>query len=565
MFDNAEVGIAVTSLDFHFLRVNDKYCNILGYSREELLGMHAFDVNVKGYGARMQELRQQMTAGDIPNILDEKQLVRKDGSLVWVSVAGSLVRASDGTPRYHIAVIQDISASKRAAAALKESEEQFRILAQYDVLTGLPNRSLFYDRLAHGIAQAKRHNRILGVLFIDVDRFKYVNDTFGHAAGDKLLKLVSQRLKTCVRDEDTVGRLSGDEFAIVLGYLGTAEDAAVVAKKIISQLNQPFDFEGTELYVTVSIGITLFPTDSTDQDELIRNADVAMYRAKDLGRNNYQFYTPDLNRRTREMMNLESELRRALEREEFVMHYQPKVSLTDARITGLEALLRWQHPERGLVAPGDFMPLLEETGLIVQAGHWILCCVCRQLNEWQAAGVPVVPIAVNLSPRQFLALDLAESIGHALAEYGTAAALVEVEVTESSVMADTDAVVATLERLQAMGLMIAIDDFGTGYSSLTCLKRFPIRALKIDRSFIRDIIVDRDDDAIARAVISMAHSLQLGVIAEGVETQAQLARLAQYGCDEAQGYLFSKPLPAQVCGELLSRGLTLKLEGINES
>ena len=432
MFDNAEVGIAVTSLDFRFLRVNDKYCSILGYSREELLGMHAFDVNVQGYGARMQELRQQMTVGDISNIVDEKQLVRKDGSLVWVSLAGSLVRASDGTPRYHIAVIQDISASKRAAQALKESEEQFRILAQYDVLTGLPNRSLFYDRLAHGIAQAKRHNWILGVLFIDVDRFKYVNDTFGHAAGDKLLKRVSQRLKECVRDEDTVGRLSGDEFAIVLGYLGTAEDAALVAKKIISQLNEPFDFEGTELYVTASIGITLYPTDSTDQDQLIRNADVAMYRAKDLGRNNYQFYTPDLNRRTREMLTLEGELRRALEHDEFVLHYQPKVSLTDARITGLEALLRWRHPERGLVVPGDFMPLLEETGLIVQAGRWVLRCVCRQLNEWQIAGVPVVPIAVNLSPRQFLASDLADSIGQALAEYATAAGLVEIEVTESS-------------------------------------------------------------------------------------------------------------------------------------
>ena len=373
------------------------------------------------------------------------------------------------------------------------------------------------------------------MLFIDVDRFKYVNDTFGHAAGDKLLKRVSQRLKECVRDEDTVGRLSGDEFAIVLGYLGDAEDAAFVAKKIISELNQPFDFEGTELYVTVSIGITLYPTDSTDQDELIRNADVAMYRAKDLGRNNYQFYTPDLNRRTREMLTLESELRRALEHEEFVLHYQPKVSLIDARITGLEALLRWRHPERGLVAPGDFMPLLEETGLIVQAGRWILRCVCRQLNEWQTAGVPVVPIGVNLSPRQFLASDLADSIGQALAEYATAAELVEIEVTESSVMTNTDNVVATLERLRSMGLGIAIDDFGTGYSSLTCLKRFPIRALKIDRSFIRDIIVDRDDDAIARAVISMAHSLHLEVIAEGVETQAQLARLAQYRLRRSAG------------------------------
>jgi diguanylate cyclase (GGDEF)-like protein/PAS domain S-box-containing protein len=560
MFDNAEVGIAVTALDFRFLRVNDKYCGILGYSREELLGMHAFDVNLKEYVPRMQELRQQMNIGDIPNIVDEKQLVRKDGSLVWVSLAGSVVRASDGTPRYHVAVIQDISAARRAAAALKESEEQFRILAQYDVLTELPNRSLFYDRLAHGIAQAKRHAWILGVLFIDVDRFKYVNDTFGHAAGDKLLKRVSQRLQSCVRDEDTVGRLSGDEFAIVLGSLGAAEDAAVVAKKIIAQLNQPFDLEGTELYVTASIGITLYPTDSTDRDELIRNADVAMYRAKDLGRNNYQFYTPDLNRRTREMLSLESELRRALDREEFMLYYQPKVRLADGRITGLEALVRWRHPERGLVTPADFMPLLEETGLIVQAGRWILREVCRQLQAWQTAGVPVVPIAVNLSARQFLASDLADSIAHALAEYSTPAALIQMEVTESSVMANTDDVAATLERLRSMGLEIAIDDFGTGYSSLTWLKRFPIRALKIDQSFIRDIIEDHDDDAITRAVISMAHSLQLGVVAEGVETRAQLERLAEYGCDEAQGYLFSKPLAPEECGRLLEEGGTLPRE-----
>jgi diguanylate cyclase (GGDEF)-like protein/PAS domain S-box-containing protein len=554
MFDNAEAGIAVTSLDWRFLRVNDKYCSILGYSREELLGMHAFDVNLKEYTARMKELRQQMTAGDIPNIVDEKQLVRKDGSLVWISLAGSLVRASDGTPLYHIGVIQDISAAKRAAAALKESEEQFRVLAQYDVLTGLPNRSLFYDRLAQGIAQAKRHNWILGVLFIDVDRFKYVNDTFGHAAGDKLLKRVSQRLRACVRDEDTVGRLGGDEFAMVLGYLGAAEDAAVVAKKVIAQLGQPFDLDGTEVYVTASIGITLYPADSTEQDELIRNADVAMYRAKDLGRNNYQFYTPDVNRRTRERLGLESELRLALERGEFVPHYLPKVSINDGRITGLEALLRWRHPERGVVPPDDFLPLLEETRLIVQVGNRILCEVCRQLHEWQTAAVPVVPVAVNLSPRQFLAPDLTESIGRALAEYAISAALIEIEVTEPSVMTSTDDVIATLGRLQAMGLKMAVDDFGTGLSSLTCLKFSAVRAVKMDRSLIRDLMDNREDEAIARGVISLAHGLHLAVIAEGVETQAQLERLAQYGCDEAQGYLFSRPLPPEECVPLLTRG-----------
>ncbi|MGZ8264821.1 MAG: EAL domain-containing protein, partial [Burkholderiales bacterium] len=560
MFDNADVGIAVTGLDFRFLRVNDKYCSILGYSREELLQMSGNDVNLREQVERVQGRRQQMLRGELSNITDEKQLVRKDGSLVWVSLAGSLVRASDGSPRYHIAVIQDISASKRAAAALKESEEQFRMLAQYDVLTGLPNRSLLYDRLAHSIGQAKRHNWALAVLFIDVDRFKYVNDTFGHAAGDKLLKRVAERLRECVRSEDTVGRLSGDEFAIVLGSLGAVEDAAIVAKKIIAQLNQPFQLEGAELYVTASIGITLYPNDSVDQDALIRNADVAMYRAKDLGRNNYQFYTPDMNRHTREMLSLEGELRRALDRDEFVLHYQPKVSLATGRVTGVEALLRWTHPERGLMPPGDFMPLLEETGMIVQAGGWVLRAVCQQLQAWRSAGVPLVPVAINLSPRQFLAPDLADSIDQVLREHAVGADLVEIELTESSVMTNTDDVIRTLERLESAGLQIAIDDFGTGYSSLSYLKRFPIRALKIDRSFIRDITTDRDDDAITKAVISMAHSLELKVIAEGVETRAQLDLLAAYGCDEVQGYIFAKPVPGVECGRLLKEGASLRLD-----
>jgi diguanylate cyclase (GGDEF)-like protein len=493
---------------------------------------------------------------ELANIADEKQLVRKDGSLVWVSLAGSVVRASDGSPRYHIAVIQDISASKRAAAALKESEEQFRMLAQYDVLTELPNRSLFYDRLAHGVAQARRNHLTLGVLFIDVDRFKHVNDTFGHAAGDKLLQRVSARLRECVRGEDTVGRLSGDEFAMVLSQLGAAEDAAIVANKVITQLNQPFMLEGAELYVTASIGIALFPADSADQDELIRNADIAMYRAKELGRNNYQFYTPDMNKRTREMLSLEGELRRALERDELVLHYQPKVSLATGAITGLEALLRWQHPERGLLSPAEFMSVLEETGLIVQAGNWVLQCVCRQMKEWERRRMPLVPIAINLSARQFLAPHLAGHIEQALREHEVPAGLVEIELTESSVMTNTEDVIRTLERLEAMGLKITIDDFGTGYSSLTHLKRLPIRALKIDRSFVRDIITDRDDDAITHAVISMAHSLELSVIAEGVETQAQLARLVKYGCDEVQGFLFSKPVPAEDCCRILLQGIT---------
>ncbi|HUP95214.1 MAG TPA: EAL domain-containing protein [Burkholderiales bacterium] len=555
MFENADVGIAVTALDLRYLRVNDKYCNIVGYTREELLEMRVSDVNLEENIGSMIELRDRMVRGELPSATTEKEQRRKDGSLVWVSLATSLVRASDGAPRYFIAVIQDISEARHAAAALKESEEQFRQLAHYDILTQLPNRALFYDRLAHGLAQAKRNKLTLAVMFIDVDRFKNVNDTFGHAAGDLLLKQVADRLSGCVRGEDTVGRLSGDEFAIVLSRLTAPQDAVTVAQKIVDLLNRPFQLEGAELFVTASIGITLYPNDSTEREDLIRNADVAMYRAKSRGRNNFQFYTPEMNTRTREMLNMEGELRRALEREEFVLHYQPKVSLASGKVTGVEALLRWHHPERGLVSPGEFMPLLEETGLVVPVGDWVLREVCRQLNEWQHAGVRRVPIAINLSARQFLAPGLADTFRDTLEQSGVSAELVEVEITESSIMTDPAEATRTLQYLDSLGLKIAIDDFGTGYSSLGYLKRFPLCALKVDQSFVRDITTDADDAAITQAVISMAHSLGLKVIAEGVETQAQLEFLAKYGCDEIQGYLFSRPVPNTAYAEIIEKSL----------
>jgi len=552
MFENADVGIAMTGVDMGYLRVNDKYCDIVGYARDELLRMRASEVNLESNVEAMRGDRERMMSGESPGMTVEKQLVRADGSLVWVSLATSLVRAADGAPRYFIAVIQDISENKRAAEALKQSEEQFRVLAHYDILTALPNRALFYDRLSQALAQARRNRWWLAVMFIDVDRFKHVNDTFGHSAGDQLLKQVSVRLSECVRSDDTVGRLSGDEFAIVLSHLSAPVDAATVAKKIVDELNRPFQLEGTELFVTVSIGVTVFPTDTVDQDTLIRNADVAMYRAKDRGRNNYQFYTPEMNRRTREMLNMEGELRRALERDEFVLHYQPKVSLADGRVTGVEALLRWRHPERGLVPPSEFIPLLEETGLVVQAGAWVLRAVCRQLAEWRDSGLRLVPIAVNLSARQFLAPDLGESIKHILELNGLAPSLLEVEITESAIMGDTEEANRTLEYLEALGVKSAIDDFGTGYSSLGYLKRFPLGALKVDRSFVSDITTDPDDAHITQAVISMAHSLGLKVIAEGVETEEQLAFLLRYECNEVQGYLFSRPLPAEECAAAIA-------------
>jgi EAL domain-containing protein (putative c-di-GMP-specific phosphodiesterase class I) len=355
-----------------------------------------------------------------------------------------------------------------------------------------------------------------------------------------------------VRSDDTVGRLSGDEFAIVLSRVAAPEDAATVAQKIVDELNLPFQLEGAELFVTASIGITVYPNDSEEQDALIRNADVAMYRAKERGRNNYQFYTPEMNRRTREMLNMEGELRRALERDEFVMHYQPKVSLATGQITGVEALLRWRHPERGLVPPGDFIPLLEETGLIVQAGERVLELVCEQINCWGRAGIEPLPVAVNLSARQFLAPDLAGSIRRVLEAHHVNPGLLEVEITESAIMTNADEAIRTLETLEALGVKTSVDDFGTGYSSLGYLKRFPLYALKIDRSFVRDITTDPDDATITQAVISMAHSLQLKVIAEGVETEAQLEFLERYGCDEVQGFLYSKPIPGDECGAMIA-------------
>jgi diguanylate cyclase (GGDEF)-like protein len=500
----------------------------------------------------MRDFRGRMISEGLPSQTIEKQLVRKDGSFVWVSLATSLVRASDGSPRYFIAVIQDVSESRRAAEALRESEEQFRRLAQYDMLTALPNRGLLHDRLGHAIAQTRRDRSMLAVLFVDIDRFKHVNDTFGHAAGDQLLKQISQRLSTCVRGNDTVGRLSGDEFAIVLGGLASPQDAATVARKIVEELDRPFQLEGAELFVTASVGITICPGDGTDADVLIRNADVAMYQAKERGRNSYQFFMPEMNRRTRETLSMQGALRHALERDELVLHYQPKVGLVSRQVTGLEALLRWRHPERGLIGPAEFMALLEESGLIVQVGHWVLRAVCRQLNEWQRAGVRLVPIAMNLSARQFLSPDLATQIRSALVESGVEPDLLEVEITESSIMQDTAEATRTLEYLDALGVKSAIDDFGTGYSSLGYLKRFPLRALKIDRSFVRDITTDPDDATITQAVISMAHSLELNVIAEGVETLEQLAFLMRYGCDEVQGYLFSPPAPAAECAAFIA-------------
>jgi len=808
MFNQASVGITVSALDLRYVQVNEKFCDIVGYSRDELLQMSVTDVNLPDSMEGAIEHRRRLFAGEIRSTVREKQLLRKDGSPVWVSMATSVIRDNSGEPKYFISVIQDISERKRAESALQESEEQFRqlagnipqafwisdvtqrrtlymspaaetligrplreinadrrtliravheedrprlyaarkaaagggydetyrivrpdgsirwvhdrafpvrdgagniyriagiaediterrraedalreseeqfrqlagnipqvfwitdvrqreliyvspayeritgrpleplkvnardwlnivheedrervkaarktvlsaqydevfrvvrpdgtirwvrdrafpvrdaegkvyritgiaediterreaeerlkYLAHYDALTSLPNRVLFYDRLKQELAHARRNNWVVAVMFIDLDRFKNVNDTLGHGAGDRLLRQVSERLVECVRTGDTVGRLGGDEFAIVLSNIGGPRDASVVAQKIMAALGDPFQLQRNEVFITASIGITLFPTDSRDQDTLIRNADTAMYRAKELGRNSCQFYTPEMNARALEKLSLESSLRRALERREFVLYFQPKVSLVTGEITGVEALLRWRHPELGLVSPADFMLMLEETGLIVPTGEWVIRAACAQIRSWQQAGIKPVPVAVNLSARQFQARDLSATISRILEEERVRHDLLELEITESSIANNTEEAAETLAFLNALGVRVAIDDFGTGHSSLSRLKRFPLDALKIDSSFVRDITTDADDAAITRAIITMAHSLGLAVVAEGVETEQQLNFLSANGCDEIQGYYFSTPLSAEDCTALIQSGRRLQLPG----
>ena len=439
----------------------------------------------------------------------------------------------------------------------KRAEEKVLHLAQFDTVTGLPNRNLFNDRLGLMLAQARRNAWSLGILFVDLDRFKAVNDTYGHAAGDMLLRQVATRLKECLRDTDVVGRLSGDEFALVLSNLAKADDAGLVAQKILGTLAAPFDLDGQQSYISASIGIALFPSDGTEPDTLVKNADIAMYRAKEQGRNGYQFYLPQMNERLMQRLRLETRLRSALERKEFVLHYQPKVSLDTGEITGFEALLRWRQGDT-LVSPAEFIPVLEETHLIVPVGEWVLRSACDQLMRWQEQGVAARPVAVNLSARQFQHKNLAAVVGQILREAGVAPDLIELELTETLLMGDAEEAVQTLRMLKSLGVRLAIDDFGTGYSSLAYLRRFPLDSLKIDRAFIRDVASKADDAVIVQTIISLAHGLKLKVVAEGVETAAQLDFLSNRGCDEIQGYYFARPQPAEDCNRALIEGRRLQ-------
>jgi diguanylate cyclase (GGDEF)-like protein/PAS domain S-box-containing protein len=435
----------------------------------------------------------------------------------------------------------------------QKAEQRLAHLAQFDALTGLPNRMLVQDRLTQSLAQSRRRQTHAGVLFVDLDHFKLINDSLGHDQGDELIRQVGERLLACVRPGDTVGRISGDEYAVVLADLARPDDTALVAQKMLDALAMPFDLRGNEAYVTASIGIAAFPGDGDDAETLLKNADMAMYRAKESARNSYCFFTAEMNQHSVAKVQLNTDLRRALERGEFALHYQPKVDLASGKLRGMEALLRWNHPARGMVSPGEFIPALEDSGLIVAVGEWVVEEACRQVRLWQAAGCMPVPVAVNLSPKQFRRRDLDALVGDALVRAGLSAEFLELEITESCLMENPEDAVRMMRNLRAAGLRISIDDFGTGYSSLSYLTRLPLSALKIDRSFVRDADSSAESASIVRAVIDMAQNLRLTVIAEGVETEQQAGFLRRHGCDQAQGYFYGRPVPPAEIAPRLAR------------
>lgn len=677
-FEQVAVGIAHTSPDGRWLRMNRRFCEILGYAEADLRGKHFMELV---HGPDLAEELKGMALiglGDIDHFRRELRYVHKNGTPVWVQLTVSLVYLTAGEPEYYVSVLEDISARKSAEAlqqlherALdacangvfilsedgrvqyvnpaylrisglsieqvlgREAESLFqgagpvsleeirsllraqregrtvisstrpdaepswtellltpvrdergevnhfvgvlneiteqkryeeRLLWQshHDTLTGLPNRVLLQERLNLGMAYANRSGRLMAVLFIDLDHFKLVNDSLGHELGDRLLQQVGERLSGLLRESDTVARQGGDEFVVILSELKLDEHAGKVCQKLLDALTEPFEVEGRTLRIAASVGIALYPRDAEDTQNLLRFADTALYRAKELGRNNFQFFTDAMNARMLERLVLESGLHQAVANDELLLHYQPQVELDNGRVLGAEALLRWRHPHLGLVAPNRFIAIAEETGLIIPIGDWVLRRACADAMRWQGLSDGDFRIAVNLSACQFRDVGLVGRITAILEDTGLPPACLELEITESLLLQDVDAAIASLRELKALGISLSMDDFGTGYSSLSYLKRLPIDRLKIDQSFVRELATNPEDAAITRAIISMAHNLNLSVIAEGVETEAQRSLLVRYHCDELQGFLFSRPVEAQALYELLVTRLTLSSEPTNE-
>jgi diguanylate cyclase (GGDEF)-like protein/PAS domain S-box-containing protein len=547
-------ALVVVSPEGRILSVNGATCRLLGYEEGELIDK-PFGL-ILGEESLVTEGEGGLSAISVA-VTGDNICVTKDRKKIPVSLSTSTMHDGDGKPMGLICVAQDITERKRA-------EEQITRMAYFDGLTNLPNRKLFQDRLNLAILHSGRHDRLLALLFLDLDDFKRINDIFGHSIGDHLLKEVAERLKQSVRKSDslsrcfaeddshfTVARFGGDEFAVILPEIVNTEDAAKVAGRILDSMAKPFYLDNHEVFVGASIGITICPFDGTDSDTMLKNADSAMYHAKSQMKNNYQFYKQSMNEAAFQKLSLENNLRRALERNEFLLYYQPQIDLTTGKIVGMEVLIRWEHPEEGMIPPAEFIPLAEETGLILPIGRWVLQTACLQNKAWQEAGLRPVSISVNLSGQQFKQQSIMGDITSALQASGLDPQYLILEITESILMQNTETVAALLHDLNEMGVRTSMDDFGTGYSSLNYLRHLPLFSIKIDRSFVKDIDINPDDATIAKAIIAMAHSLKLHVIAEGVETREQMQFLQELGCDEMQGYLLSPPIPAEDASRFL--------------
>jgi diguanylate cyclase (GGDEF)-like protein/PAS domain S-box-containing protein len=537
VFESSAEGIMITNRDNEIVSTNRALGEITGYSAEELLGKNP---RLFASGRHDHTFFREMwkTLLEIGHWQGEIWNRRKNGEVFPQFLTISVERDEQGETAHYIGLVTDISQRKY-------DEERIERLAYYDPLTDLPNRVLLQDRLARVLAVAQREQHSAAILMLDLDRFKNINESLGHSVGDSVLQAVAERLRSCVREADTVARLGGDEYLVVMGELDSAQDAAIVARKILDAFIPPVTVGDKELGITLSIGIGVFPNDGEDEQTLMKNADSAVYSAKQAGRNTYQFYTRDMNASMLNTLLIENALRRALERQELRLFFQPQVDLGSGKIIGAEALIRWMHPEQGLVAPCSFIPIAEESGLILPIGEWVLRDAFRHLKSWQDAGFADLTVAVNMSALQFHQENLAERIVAIANETGADLQYVELELTESMIMHSAEAMIESMLALKALKLKLSIDDFGTGYSSLSYLKRFPIDKLKIDRSFVNDIADNPADLAISKVIIDLARNLNMRVIAEGVETAEQLRLLRDHGCDEMQGFFFSRPVPAE--------------------
>ncbi len=550
--------IYILDKDGHFTFLNDRIETLLGYESRELIGkhysilVHQKDMEIARYvfnerrvgdrASRNVELRLKFKDDNSQRFFETRTLPIELSSMgIYQNEDNPKKKTYLGT----YGVARDITERKIA-------EDTINFQAYHDLLTNLPNRALLRDRLSLAISQAKREDELLAVMFLDLDRFKNINDSLGHVVGDELLQQVSTRLKSCIREGDTLARFGGDEFTLLLPKIARGkEDVSGIAEKINQVLKDPFLVDDNELYVSASIGIAIYPRDGTDMDSLIKHADIAMYNVKDTGKNNYRFYSTDMTTPYFQNLSLETGIHKALENDEFHLMYQPQINIKTGEIVGVEALLRWDHPEHGLITPAEFIPFAEETGMIVEIGHWVLRNACAQLKSWRDIGLPEIRMSINMSARQLAEKSIVKLISGLLRDYAIPGHCFEIEITENTIMSDMDSVIHKLKALSKKGVFIAIDDFGTGYSSLSYLHKLPIHTLKIDRAFIKEVNMKHTGNSIINTIVAMARGLNLNVIAEGVETQQQLDYLVEIGCSEAQGFLFGKPLTAEIITQLL--------------